>query len=49
MPGPDYHHIGRNLQCRAQLLDRMRLPRDAAFLREKLAALALSGRLAAAS
>jgi len=49
LPGQDYSNIARNLQCRAQLLDRMRLPRDAAFLREKLAALALTGRFAAAS
>jgi tetratricopeptide (TPR) repeat protein len=49
LPGQDYNSIARNLQCRAELLDRMRLPRDAAFLRERLAALALTGRLAAAS
>ncbi|MEQ1948972.1 MAG: tetratricopeptide repeat protein [Bryobacteraceae bacterium] len=49
MPSQDHTHIARNLQCRIQLLERMRLPRDAAYLREKLDALALSGRLAAAS
>ncbi|MEQ1884409.1 MAG: tetratricopeptide repeat protein [Bryobacteraceae bacterium] len=49
LPAKDHTNLARNLQCRAQLLDRMRLPRDAAYLREKIAALSMSGRLAAAS
>lgn len=47
--GQDCSGLARNLQCRAQLLERMRLPRDAAFIREKLDALTLGGRFAAAS
>jgi tetratricopeptide (TPR) repeat protein len=47
--GHDHAGLIRNLQCRAHLLERMRLPRDAAFIMERLKELTLGGRFAAAS